>query len=101
MISNVEHAMAQILVRNLPDSVKARLKRRAEANNHSLEAEVRALLVQAPEPPAVKGSGSGLASKLAQQFAAEKLPVETWAEFDKNIATLRAAWKVRDGGIKE
>ena len=36
--------MAQFLVRNLEDSVKARLKRRAERNGRSMEEEVREIL---------------------------------------------------------
>lgn len=36
--------MAQILVRNLEDGVKDRLRRRAERHHHSLEAEARAIL---------------------------------------------------------
>jgi plasmid stability protein len=44
------YQMAQILVRNLPDAVKARLQRRAERNARSLEAEVREILGSVPEP---------------------------------------------------
>lgn len=39
--------MAQIIVRNLDDSVVNALKERAEHNNRSLEAEVRHILEQA------------------------------------------------------
>ena len=45
--------MAQLVVRNLPDEVKARLKRRAKLRGHSLEAEVRQLLSDAPELPEI------------------------------------------------
>lgn len=38
--------MAQILVRNLDDSVVERLKTRAKSNGRSLEAEVRLILEQ-------------------------------------------------------
>ena len=41
--------MAQIIVRNLPEDVVQRLKRRAEGNQRSLEAEVRQILEQASE----------------------------------------------------
>ncbi len=41
--------MAQIIVRNLDDSVVEKLKRRAEAAGRSLEAEVRILLTDAVE----------------------------------------------------
>lgn len=36
--------MAQILVRNLDDRLKARLERRAKRNHRSMEAEVRDIL---------------------------------------------------------
>ena len=36
--------MAQLVVRNLEQSVKTRLQRRAKRNGHSMEEEVRAIL---------------------------------------------------------
>lgn len=39
--------MAQILVRNLDDRLKARLERRAKRNRRSMEAEVREILQNA------------------------------------------------------
>ena len=36
--------MAQILVRNLEDPLKARLQKRAKRNGHSMEAEAREIL---------------------------------------------------------
>ena len=36
--------MAQLVVRNLDDEVKAKLRRRAEAHGQSMEEEVRAIL---------------------------------------------------------
>lgn len=36
--------MAQILVRNLEDRLKGRLRRRARRNGHSMEAEAREIL---------------------------------------------------------
>lgn len=44
--------MAQLLVRNLEESVKRRLKKRAEQNGRSLEGEVREILRQAAGPKA-------------------------------------------------
>jgi len=44
--------MPQILVRQLPADVKARLQRRAKHHGRSLEAEVREILCQVPEPAA-------------------------------------------------
>jgi antitoxin FitA len=67
MISVLEvPAMAQIVVRNLEDSVKARLQRRARRNRRSMEAEVREILRNAanePEKPAM-----GLGSEIAALF---------------------------------
>jgi plasmid stability protein len=39
--------MAQVLVRNLPDDVVARLKARAARARHSLEQELRIILIEA------------------------------------------------------
>jgi antitoxin FitA len=52
--------MAQILVRNLDNRVKARIQRRAKRNGRSMEAEAREILTNATiaeESPAV-GFGS-------------------------------------------
>jgi plasmid stability protein len=43
--------MAQVLVRNLPDDVVARLKARAARARHSLEQELREILIDAARPP--------------------------------------------------
>ena len=59
--------MAQLLVRDLEDEVKARLKRRAELHGRSMEEEVRHILRNA-----VKESGrpgTGLGSRMAGRFA--------------------------------
>ena len=42
--------MTQRVVRDLPEDVKQRLKRRAKLRGHCLEAEVWEILAQAPEP---------------------------------------------------
>ena len=55
-----EDAMAQILVRNLDNRVKARIQRRAKRNGRSMEAEAREILTNATlaeDTPAV-GFGS-------------------------------------------
>ena len=56
--------MAQLVVRNLEEKVKARLQRRARRNGRSMEEEVRDILRHAanqPEAPQV-GLGTQLAS---------------------------------------
>lgn len=58
--------MAQLLVRNLDDDVKARLQRRARQHGHSTEEEVRNILRDA-----VKDDGkskSGLGTRIAALF---------------------------------
>jgi antitoxin FitA len=56
--------MAQILVRNLDDHVKAGLVRRAARHGRSLEAEARAILAEAVEP-----AEPGLATYMQGLFA--------------------------------
>lgn len=84
--------MAQILIRNLPEDVKVRLKRRAEARGVSLEAEAREILHKAanePSPPA-ELTGEGMGTKFAKHLAT--LPAiddATWLEFEANLAEVR------------
>jgi len=56
--------MAQILVRNLDDHVKAGLVRRAARHGRSLEAEARAILAEAVAPPE-----TGLGTYIQRLFA--------------------------------
>jgi antitoxin FitA len=59
--------MAQILVRNLDERVKARLQRRAKRNGRSMEAEVREILTEAlREKELPKG---GLGSEIVALFS--------------------------------
>jgi plasmid stability protein len=55
--------MAQILVRNLENEVKARLRRRAKRNGRSMEEEVREILRDAAknDPRQRKGLGTEIA----------------------------------------
>ncbi len=52
--------MAQFVVRNIEEDVKARLKRRADNRGHSMEAEIREILRNAAreenQPPPKLGS---------------------------------------------
>jgi antitoxin FitA len=54
--------MAQILVRNLDDRVKARLQRRAKRNGRSMEEEAREILRNALKDPETPAVGFGTAS---------------------------------------
>ncbi len=76
--------MAQLVVRNLEEFVKRRLKTRAKVRGRSLEGEVREILREAAAaalpakavPKAVKGTAQkGLGTLLAEHFAG-KVPPE-------------------------
>jgi antitoxin FitA len=73
--------MAQLLVRNLENSVKARLQRRAKRHGHSMEEEVRDILRAAvikEDIPSV-GLGTELAAlfpKTGPDFKIENLHIE-------------------------
>jgi plasmid stability protein len=56
--------MAQFVVRNVEDAVKARLQRRARRNGRSMEEEIRDILRSAAveEPSASGGLGSEIAA---------------------------------------
>lgn len=60
--------MAQLLVRNLESSVKARLQRRAKRNGRSMEEEVREILRAAAHKDEEK-SEFGLGTEIAEIFA--------------------------------
>ena len=59
--------MAQLVVRNLEDDVKAGLQLRARRHGRSTEEEVRAILREAVKPE-IAGS-AGLGSRLKARFA--------------------------------
>ena len=64
--------MAAMLIRNIDDDVKAKLKARAKRNGRSLEAEVRNVLLKSArtEPPAV-GLGSQIRAMFSEFDAAD------------------------------
>lgn len=78
--------MAQLLVRNLENSVKARLQRRARRNGHSMEEEVRDILRAAVQKEEKK-SEYGLGTELAALFADIGLdePIQELRGFDIKI----------------
>ena len=68
--------MAQFIVRNLEEDVKARLKRRAARNGRSMEEEARHILrnaVKAENQPASR-LGSRIAARFAKSGLASDLP---------------------------
>jgi plasmid stability protein len=64
--------MAQILVRQLEERVKAGLKRRAERNGRSMEEEVREILRAAAKD--ANRPSTGLGARLLLRFAGIGLP---------------------------
>ncbi|MHB1815537.1 MAG: FitA-like ribbon-helix-helix domain-containing protein [Steroidobacteraceae bacterium] len=58
--------MAQIIVRQLEDEVKARLQRRADRHGRSMEAEVRDILRAAAKDDGRPAGGLG--SRIADRF---------------------------------
>jgi plasmid stability protein len=67
--------VAQFIVRNLEDDVKARLKRRAERHGRSMEEEVRHILRNAAkEDRPARRLGSRIAARFAKTGLASDLP---------------------------
>lgn len=67
--------MAQLIVRNLDDDVKAKLQRRAKRHGRSTEAEVRDILRNAVrEEDARLGLGSRIAARFAGIGLDEDIP---------------------------
>lgn len=68
--------MAQFIVRNLEDDVKARLKRRAERNGRSMEEEVRHILRNAARArnQVVLKLGSRIAGRFSKTGVTADLP---------------------------
>ncbi len=75
--------MAQILVRNLDNQLKARLQRRAKRNRRSMEAEAREILRNAlreEETPAV-GFGTASVALFSGQGVTLDEPIREWRGF--------------------
>lgn len=68
--------MAQIVVRNLDDDIKQRLKKRAATHGISMEAEVRLILANAliEEKRSILGLGSVIARRFKNRGLDEPLP---------------------------
>jgi len=79
--------MAQLVVRNLDENVKRRLKQRAAKNGRSLEGEVREILsLSVKKEPAAKPKGEkGFGTQLAEIFAGKVPP-------DFKIEEIRGDW---------
>jgi antitoxin FitA len=73
--------MAQILVRNVDDRVKASLKRRAKRNGRSMEAEVREILSDAlnrNEKTAAIGFGTASVALFSGSGVTLDEPIREW-----------------------
>ncbi|MBZ5642665.1 MAG: Arc family DNA-binding protein [Acidobacteriia bacterium] len=68
--------MAQLVVRNVEESVKSRLKRRAGRHGRSMEEEVRDILREAVKQEEVPlgGLGSGIASRFRRAGLKSDIP---------------------------
>ncbi len=89
--------MAQILVRDIPDDVKEKLRRNAETHGRSLEAEVRDVLTREPEhkPELRKMTSAELVEKLVAVSKANPIPDDVWAEFEANLKQVRTRARAR------
>jgi plasmid stability protein len=86
--------MAQLVLRDLPEQVKAGLQRRADQHGRSLEAEVHVLLLQAAAEVSYGAVGAAEPDD-AWIKRVEMHPVETaaWEDFDQSLAQSRSAWR--------
>jgi len=71
--------MAQVIVRNLDEAVKRKLKRRAERHGHSMEEEIRDILRNAVKDE--RAPEKGLGTQIAERFKG--------IELDEDIPELR------------
>ena len=81
--------MAQILVRNLDDRVKERLRQRAHAHKRSMEDEARVIIAEAVATPADRDTG--WATRISQRFKACGLADEEIDKFELRGEDVRPA----------
>ena len=82
--------MAQILIRQLDDDAKERLKERAERNGRSLEAEAREILKAAAEHERTRRrSTPGFGTRIAGRFKGIGLTKSELAKFNRMIDKAR------------
>ena len=82
--------MGQILIRQLDDDAKERLKERAERNGRSLEAEAREILKAAAEHERTRRrSAPGFGTRIAGRFKGIGLTKSELAKFNRAIDKAR------------
>ena len=87
--------MAQLVVRDLADDVKERLKRRAKLHGRSLESEVCAVLEAAANTNDTQPAAQGFGTDLLAEMAKHPLDLETGLEFEQLLENERSARRVR------
>ena len=79
--------MAQVTIRDLDDDLKARLKRRADRHNRSLEAEIRAILAEATSN---ETAPKGLGTLTRELFAKDGLTADEVKAINEASAEFRS-----------
>lgn len=88
--------MAQLLVRDLPNEVKERLKRRAVSHGRSLEAEVREILTNVPEAASHRpGEREGLGTAMMRRARELGITNEDVDELERLIQEGRKHWQTK------
>jgi plasmid stability protein len=95
--------MAQLIVRRIADDVKERLKARAKRHGRSLEAEVRAILVEAAKTRSKprKKQEKGFGRSMAELFKGIGLTEEERRQLDQSIEEARRSNPIRFAGFDE
>lgn len=87
--------MAQLVVRDLPEDTKERLRTRAKAHGRSLEAEVRDILEAAARSKPMPPKKDGFGTRMQERFAKRGLTESEARQFNRAIAELRRSSQPR------
>lgn len=88
--------MATLTIRNLPDGVRDRLRRRAAAHGHSMEAEVRALIEAGVSAP-----GEGVREMPGEFYGAADEDPMSWMGSLKGQVTIIGDWAESDKDVEK
>ena len=83
--------MAQLLVRNIDDSLKEELRAQAKAKGRSLEEEARSILKNGVGRSADDDAQFGWATRFSQRFRRIRLTDDEFSEFEKAIESMRGS----------